>query len=161
MGDIGNWEFAAAAGAIVIGLAGLIVLGVVATLSSWRILERTLAAAREATSASAALRALISRMPDQQPTSARFRALDDEKSLMALRHEADALLEQQRRLGEAVQNLEAEARARGGDDIRIRELQASLRRLDAGITRLADAVAEMGGGARGEEHHERDLQDRQ
>lgn len=65
MDDTSNWEFAAAVAAISIGLGGLLIFTVVATLGSWRIAERVNRVAEEASQASLAVQDLARRVSDR------------------------------------------------------------------------------------------------
>ncbi len=139
MGDTTNWEFAAVVAAVVMGLAGLLVFTLIATVGSWRVFRIASESLRAAERASTAAEELARRLGDQMAAAAAPADLSE------LRRQADALVEQQARLQDATRRL-AEARSMVGEDARrqLEELEASVRRLEEHMGRVSAVIANLG-----------------
>ena len=147
MGDTTNWEFAAVVAAVTMGLGGLLLFTLFAIVSSWRVVDRASRAANEAAKASMAVqdlaRYLASResMHSMAPRADLTQAADE---LNALRQQADALIEQQTRLQDAVRNL-VEAGVLKNEDSRqhLADLEGAVRRLEENLSQVAVSVANL------------------
>ena len=137
MGDTTNWEFAAVVAAVVMGLSGLLLFSLIATIGSWRIFRLASLAARDASESSMATQELAREL------HARHAAESATPGLLELRKQAESLLGQQERLQDATRRL-VESRAIGGDG-RLAELEASMRRLEEQLNRIAENLANSGG----------------
>lgn len=148
MGDTANWEFAAAVAAVTIGLGGLLLFTLTTIISSWRVLAKAGNAADEAMKASTAMQDLaryLSWRETRPPAAAPSVDLSDAAGELAdLRHQADALIEQQSRLQEAVRNL-VEAGVLGSDQSgrQLQDLEEAVRRLEENLSQIAAAVANL------------------
>ena len=145
MADTANWEFAAAVAAVVMGLGGLLLFTLVATIGTWRVSSQASRAAAEASRASQAVqelsRYLSSRSARQLPI---IDLRDEADELSELRRQADLLIDQQARLQDAVRNLvESGALGATSSDRQLRELDGMIRRLEENLARVAAAVNQM------------------
>ncbi|HEX5480367.1 MAG TPA: hypothetical protein VFY79_11680 [Dehalococcoidia bacterium] len=138
MGDTTNWEFAAVVAAVVMGLSGLLLFSLIATIGSWRIFRLASLAARDASESSLATAELAHELRSRHASEAAT------PGLLELRKQAEGLLGQQERLHEATRKL-VESRAIGGDGGRLAELEASMRRLEEQLNRIAENIAHSGG----------------
>jgi hypothetical protein len=145
VGDTSNWEFAAVVAAVSIGLCGLLVFTLVSIFTDWRVLDRAAKAAQEATSASLLVQDLAREIATREAASAAAVTMVGEgPRLSELRAQADALVQQQALLQDAVRNLvEAGVLRSEGDSASLQELQASVRRLDEHMGQVAAALAAM------------------
>ena len=139
MGDTANWEFAAVVAAVTIGLGGLLLFALTTIIGTWRVFRLASAAAEESAKAAVAVQDLARHLTAHERPAM---SIDD---LAALRRQADDLLEQQMRMQDAVNDL-LETREAGGDDRarQIEELGESVRRLEANLSQVAAAVANLG-----------------
>jgi hypothetical protein len=143
VGDTTNWEFAAAVAGVVIGLGGLLLFTVIAAVGAWRVFADASRAARESELAALSVqdlsRVMASRSARQLPVLDLQEAASD---LAALRHEADALMEQQARLQDAVRDLveTGTLRTPGADQ----QLGMVMRRLEDNLARLAATIDALG-----------------
>lgn len=146
MGDTTNWEFAAAVAAVVMGLGGLLLFTLIGTIGMWRLFLHASHAEREAEKANLAMQdlaRLLSTRSGQQLPYVDLR--DAAGELSDLRQQADALIEQQGRLQNAVRHLvEAGVLGTEGTSREYQGLESAIRRLDDNMTRLAAAVTELG-----------------
>lgn len=140
MGDTSNWEFAAAVGAVTIGLGGLLLLTLVGAFGSWRLFDRTARLAGDSQRAHEALEELAeqlrARLREEPAPSSRV------EELAALRRQSEQLLEQQSRIEEALRALRPPA----GDAVRadeLREVETMLRRLEQTMNEMAAALANL------------------
>lgn len=147
MADTSNWEFAAVVAAVVMGLGGLLLFTLISVIGAWRIFGLADRAAKEAMAAVLGVqelaRDLVSRenVRNQSAVDLRKTASD----ITDLRGQADALIEQQSRLQDAVRNL-VEAGVLGGDESmkHLQDLEAAIRRLEDNMSQVAAAVANLG-----------------
>ena len=159
MDNTSNWEFAAAVAGVSIGLGGMLLFTLVAVIGSWRIYRLGGEAAAEARLATLAVQDLARQLVQLQfaasapaaaprPPAPEPDLAEEAGELAALRREAAALIEQQSRLQDAVRNLveagvlraDAAADAGGASPA----LEASVRRLEENLDRIAAAVAKLG-----------------
>jgi len=153
VGDTSNWEFAATVAAVTMGLAGLLVFTIGATVGSWRVFGRAGRAASEAAKAAIAVQdlarylsvreaMLLTQSTTPTPTPPPARAAD---GLADLRAQAQALMQQQARLRDALRNLVDADVLRSDDSAQqLRELEAAIRRLDDNVARVDDAISRLG-----------------
>lgn len=150
MGDSTNWEFAAAVAGVSIGLGGLLLFTLIGTFGSWRVFDHASRAAEEAAQASVAVQDLARQVSARDAMVGP--AIDISQSaghLSELRRQADALIEQQSRLQDAVRNLvEAGVLRSESPQGGLQELQASIHRLEDNLARVAAAVANIGASSR-------------
>lgn len=147
MGDTTNWEFAAAVAAVTMGLGGLLLFTMIGTIGSWRIFDRASRAANESAKASLAVQDLARYLASRETMHAVAPAVDLSQAageLTGLRQQADALIDEQTRLQEAVRNL-VEAGVLRGEDSRehLRELENAVKRLEENMSHIAAAVANL------------------
>lgn len=153
MGDTANWEFAAAVAAVVMGLGGLLLFTLIATIGSWRVFSQASRAASDAARASQSVqelaRYLSSRSAQQLPI---IDLREEADELADLRRQADLLIDQQARLQEAVRNLvESGALGATNSERQLRDLDGIIRRLEDNLARVAAAVNQIDSrGTRGE-----------
>ena len=143
MGETTNWEFAAAVAAVSMGLGGLLLFALIGTLGTWRVFDRASRAATEAAKSSMIVQDLARYLAAREATMAPAASLRDSvAALTDIRARADALVEQQARLQDAVRNL-VEAGVLGGEDSRQRaqDLDGAIKRLDEQLTRVSAVVA--------------------
>lgn len=149
---------AAAVAGTSIGLAFLLMVCVAAVLAVWRLHTRSMDAFEEAIRASLSLQELAQLVeraaapvaapqgaPVPADTGALAASLDESaRGLAQLRQQADDLLDRQARLQEAVRNL-IESRALEGAQAAetLRDLQAAVTRLEATVSQMATAVANL------------------
>jgi hypothetical protein len=148
VGDTTNWEFAAAVAAVTMGLGGLLLFTLIGTIGSWRIFDRASRAANESAKASLAVQDLARYLASRETMHAVAPAIDLSEAageLTNLRRQADALIDQQSRLQDAVRNL-VEAGVLRGEDSRqhLQELESAIKRLEENMGRIAAAVANLG-----------------
>ncbi len=160
MGDTTNWEFAAAVAAVAIGLGGLLIITIIGTIGSWRVYDRARSAAIEAEKASLLVQeaARLRLAPEARsapdartapeartlpvPASSEFDGAL--RSLSELRAQADALMEQQRRLHEAVRNLvEAGVLRAEGPGPDVTEIHIAIQRIEEHLSQIASAVVNL------------------
>jgi hypothetical protein len=143
VGDTSNWEFAAVVAAVSIGLCGLLVFTLVSIFTNWRVLDRAARAAQEATKASLLVQDIAREMAAREAASMAAAAMAQEgPRLSELRTKAESLVEQQTRLQEAVRNLVEAGVLRSEDNgAALKELEASVRRLDEHMRQIAAALA--------------------
>jgi hypothetical protein len=145
VGDTSNWEFAAVVAAVSIGLCGLLIFTLVSIFTNWRVLDRASRAAQEAAKASVMVQDLARDIAAREAaTSAAAVMVQEGPRLSDLRKQADALVEQQARLQDAVRNLVEAGVLRGeGHDAALRDLEGSVRKLDEHMGQIAAALAAM------------------
>jgi hypothetical protein len=142
LNDPSNWEFAAAVAAIGIGLGGLLLFSLIASLSVWRMFQESQRAADEAEKASRTVEELA-RQIAALATAPRAVEAASTRDMQDLRHQTDALREQQARLNEELRHL-MESGAHGDNRAQqLRELEVVVERLEANLSRIAAAVANM------------------
>jgi hypothetical protein len=145
VGDTSNWEFAAVVAAVSIGLCGLLVFTLVSIFTNWRVLDRAARAAQEATNASLLVQDVAREIAAREAATMAAAAMAQEGPRLAeLRTQAEGLVEQQARLQEAVRNLVEAGVLRTEDNgAALKELEASVRRLDEHLGQVAAALATM------------------
>ena len=147
VGDTTNWEFAAVVAAVTMGLGGLLLFTLFGIINSWRVFDRAGRAANEAAKASMAVQDLARYLASREtmhavaPRVDLTQAADD---MNALRQQADALIEQQTRLQDAVRNL-VEAGVLRNEDSRqhLADLEGAVRRLEENLSQVAVSVANL------------------
>lgn len=148
MGDTTNWEFAAAVAAVVMGLGGLLLFTMIGTFGSWRVFDRASRAANEAAKASLAVQDLARYLASRETMHAVAPAADLSQAageLTNLRQQADALIEQQTRLQDAIRNLVEAGVLRTEDSRRqLDDLEGAVKRLEENLSRVAAAVVNLG-----------------
>lgn len=147
MGDTANWEFAAAVAAVTIGLGGLLLFTLTTIISSWRVLSKAGNAADEAMKANIAMQDLARYLGWRSTAPAAVAGVDLSGAageLADLRRQADALMEQQARLQDAVRNL-VEAGVLGSEQSgrQLQDLEEAVRRLEENLSQIAAAVANL------------------
>jgi hypothetical protein len=143
VGDTTNWEFAAAVAAVSMGLGGLLLLALIGTVGSWRVFDRASRAAAEATKASLVVQDLARYLATRESMAAPAASVREAAGALAdIRSQADALIDQQTRLQDAVRNL-VEAGVLGSEDSsqRLQELEGGIKRLEEHLARVSAAVA--------------------
>lgn len=146
MGTASNWEFAAAIAAVCIGLGGLLLFTLIGTIGAWRLFDRTLRTASAAEKASVIVQDLSRQLAMREASQPAANDLTQAAAqLSGLRIQADALLQQQSLLQDAVRNLvEAgvlRSEGSGGD---LKDLEGAVKRLDEQLARIGTAVANLG-----------------
>lgn len=154
-----NLEFALAVAGASIGLAALLVFALVTIVNTWRTFSAASGAGREAQAALLTVQELARRLAERPPgaPAATLAGAGEEGAHLSaaeleavvsgfsdLRTQADDLIERQVRLQEAVRNL-VESRALGGaesSDV-LRELEATVKRLETTMGQMAAAVANL------------------
>ncbi len=148
MGDTTNWEFAAAVAAVAMGLGGLLLFTMIGTFGSWRVFDRASRAANEAAKASLAVQDLARYLASRETMHAVAPAADLAQAageLTSLRQQADALIEQQTRLQDAIRNLVEAGVLRTEDSRRqLDDLEGAVKRLEENLSRMAAAVVNLG-----------------
>jgi hypothetical protein len=144
LGDTTNWEFAAAVAAVCFGLGGLLLFTLIGTIGSWRMFSVSSRAANEAAKASLAIQDLARYLSTRETMRAATVNAGESEHFTELRRQADALVEQQARLQDAVRNLVEAGVLRSEDSGRqLSELEASVRRLEEHLSGVAAAVANL------------------
>lgn len=148
MGDTTNWEFAAAVAAVSIGLGGLLLFTIIGAIGSWRVFDRARLAALESAKASIAVQELARSVSARDVAAVAHVspvALEQEsRGFSELRRQADALIEQQGRLQEAVRNLVESGLLRADDSgAQLREIEGAIKRLEQHVSQIASAVANL------------------
>jgi hypothetical protein len=143
VGDTTNWEFAAAVAAVSMGLGGLLLFALIGTVGSWRVLDRATRAAADATSASMVVQDLARYLAARESMAAPAAAVREAAGALAdIRLQADALIDQQSRLQDAVRNLVEAGVLRTEDSSqRLHELEGGIKRLEEHLARVSAAVA--------------------
>lgn len=147
MGDTTNWEFAAAVAAVCIGLGGLLLFTLIGAIGAWRVFQHTMRAANEAEKATIAMQELARQLATRSAQQLPIVDLSDAAhELSDLRLQADSLIDQQGRLQDAVRHL-VEAGVLGSETTQqqFAELEGVMKRLEDNLTRVAAAVANLGG----------------
>jgi methyl-accepting chemotaxis protein len=135
------------------GLGGLLLFTLIATIGSWRVFSQASRAAADAARASQSVqelaRYLSSRSAQQLPI---IDLREEADELADLRRQADLLIDQQARLQEAVRNLvESGALGATNSERQLRDLDGIIRRLEDNLARVAAAVNQIDSrGTRGE-----------
>lgn len=143
MGDTTNWEFAAAVAAVSFGLGGVLLFTLIGTIGSWRVFSGSSRAANEAAKASLAVQDLARYLATRETMRSAASSADADH-FANLRRQADALVEQQSRLQDAVRNLVEAGVFRSEDAGRhLTELENSIKRLEEHLGRVAAAVANL------------------
>jgi HAMP domain-containing protein len=146
MDSSSNWEFAASIAAVSIGLSGLLLFTLLSVIGSWRVLERGTSASTEAAKTMIVIQDLARQLAMREVS--RSPSVDVSHTagqLSNLRLQADALLQQQKRLQDAVRNLvEAGVLRSEGSTTELRELEGAVKRLEENLARIAAAVAKLG-----------------
>jgi hypothetical protein len=141
-----NWEFAASIAAVSIGLSGLLLFTILSVIGSWRVLERGTSASTEAAKTMIIIQDLARQLAVREVS--RSPAVDVAQTatqLSGLRVQADALLQQQARLQDAVRNLvEAGVLRSEGSSAELKDLEGAVKRLEENLARIAAAVANLG-----------------
>ncbi len=140
MDNASNWEFAASIAAVCIGLAGLLLFTLIGTLGSWMVFTRASRAANEAEKASILVQDLSRQLAFREASQPMVDVAQAASQIAGLRTQADALLQQQTRLQDAVRNL-VEAGVLRSDNS---ELEGAMKRLEENIARIAAAVTTPG-----------------
>ncbi len=146
MGDTTNWEFAAAVAAVTMGLGGLLLFTLIGTIGSWRVFERARRASIEAEKASVMVQDLARQVSAREAAQGSTNELAQTSAhLETLRRHADALIEQQTRLQDAVRNL-VEAGVLRSEESQpdMKDVQSAVRRLEDQLSQIAAAVANLG-----------------
>ena len=148
MGDTTNWEFAAAVAAVSIGLGGLLLFTIIGAIGSWRVFDRARLAALESAKASIAVQELARSVSarDDAATAPHVasRAGAGVPRLLGSPTPANALIEQQGRLQEAVRNLVESGLLRADDSgAQLREIEGAIKRLEQHVSQIASAVANL------------------
>lgn len=146
MDSSSNWEFAASIAAVSIGLSGLLLFTLLSVIGSWRVLERGTSASTEAAKTMIVIQDLARQLAMREVS--RSPAVDVSHTagqLSELRLQADALLQQQTRLQDAVRNLvEAGVLRSEGSSAELKDLEGAVKRLEENLARIAAAVANLG-----------------
>lgn len=146
MDSSSNWEFAASIAAVSIGLSGLLLFTLLSVIGSWRVLERGTSASTEAAKTMIVIQDLARQLAMREVS--RSPSVDVSHTagqLSELRLQADALLQQQKRLQEAVRNLvEAGVLRSEGSSAELKDLEGAVKRLEENLARIAAAVANLG-----------------
>lgn len=135
-----TFEFAAAVAGVSIGLAAILILSVLAVIGSWRLFrhagEASLASARAAMGIEELARRLAGQPGPAAPT--------DGNQLAELRQQAEALMDEQRRLQEMTRNLLDTAAVEGGPaPIALDDLESAVSRLDTTVGQMAASLANL------------------
>jgi hypothetical protein len=140
VGDTSNWEFAAVVASVVMGLGGLLLFTLSATIGSWITFARTSRAASETTKASIAMQDLARQiaMRESMPPPA-VDLTPAMSQIDAVRAQADDHMKQQARLQEAMQQITD----RTADTPDVQELQATVKRLEDDLAQMAATVANL------------------
>lgn len=140
MGDTSNWEFAAVVASVVMGLGGLLLFTLSATIGSWVTFARTSRAANETTKASIAMQDLarqVAMRESMPPPAVDFTPIMAQ--IEALRAQADVLTKQQVRLQEQMQRIDVQ----DADTPDVHELRATVKRLEENLAQMAATVANL------------------
>lgn len=144
MGDTGNWEFAAVVAAVSIGLLGLVIFTITSIVNSWVIFIRSARASKDASEASLVVQDLARELSVREAATTTAAGLTEEtKRLSDLRKQAEALVDQQARLQEAARSLLEAGVMQSDVALDIKQLEASIKRLDDHMGQLAAAIAAM------------------
>lgn len=144
VGDTGNWEFAAVVAAVSIGLLGLVIFTVTSIVNSWFIFLRSARAAKDASEASLVVQDLARELSVREAATQTAAGLTEEtQRLSELRKQTEALVEQQTRLQEAAKSLLEAGVMQADVSLDIKQLEASIQRLDDHMGQLAAAIAAM------------------
>ncbi len=139
MGDIGNWEFAAAVAAVTLGLGGLLLFTAIATVGAWRIFGAASDAAAEAARTTEA----VQELGRQLALEALRKDQDDAPEVTELRRRVDLLMEQQARLQETLRGVADAAPGHAAGEQHVRDLETAVRRLEEMVSEIAIAVADL------------------
>jgi hypothetical protein len=145
MDNASNWEFAASIAAVCIGLGGLLLFTLVGTVGSWLVLSRASRAANEAAKATIVVQDLARQLAFREASQPVVDVSQAASQLAGLRVQADALLQQQKRLQDAVRNLvEAGVLQSQGGHGDLSDLQGAVKRLEENLGRISASVANLG-----------------
>lgn len=138
----GNEAFeVAAAVAAVFGLGALLALAVLAIVGAWKLFRRASDASLASTRAALSIEELARRLasqPASTPTDA------DSSQFAELRQQAEAMIEQQRRLQEMANNLfDTEALEGGPGHGALDDLETTVSRLDTTVGEMAATLANL------------------
>ena len=131
-----TFQFAAAIAGVSIGLTALVLLALVSVIGVWRLFRH---ASDVSTSASRAMVAIedLGRRLAAGPFAG-------ESQFVELRHQADALLEQQRRLQEMAQALFEAPAAEGSPSLaELEDMRTAVARLDTNVGQMATSLANL------------------
>lgn len=131
-----TFEFAAAVAGVSIGLVGLLLLAFVSVVGVWRLFRHTSDVSTNAGRALLAIEELGRRL-----AAGPFAG---ESHFTELRQQADALLDQQRRLQEMAQALFETPGVEGGPSLsELEDVQTAVGRLDANVGQMAASLANL------------------
>jgi hypothetical protein len=137
--DVSNWEFAAAVAAICIGLGGLLLFTIVGTIGAWRMFAQASRTSQRAEEALAAMQTMTRQAPPA-PESATVGLAPVASRIAELREQVEALLNEQARLREMIENIATAPAVDPEEAKHARQLLDSIKqRIDADEARVSDA----------------------
>ena len=135
-----TFEFAAAVAGVSIGLGAVLILSVLGVIGTWRLFHH----ARDASVASTRAALGIEELARQLAGQARAAAPMETHQFADLRQQAEALLEQERRLQEMARTLlDTTAVAGGPAPAALEDLAVAVSRLDATVGEMAASLANL------------------
>ncbi len=135
-----TFEFAAAIAGVSIGLAGVLLLSVLAVVGTWRLFRHTSDMSLAATRAAVTVEDLARRLAGQQVSSMPV----DLTPVAELSQRAEVLIDQQRELQETARHLLDTAMVEGAPaTVGLGELEAAVGRLDTTVGQMAASLANL------------------
>ena len=135
-----TFEFAAAIAGVSIGLAAVLILAVMSFITTLRLFRQSSDASQASTQAAIRIEELVRRLAEQGGGAAQH---TDDDQFVQLRQQAEALMEQQRRLQETVGNLLDTEALEGGQASGVDDLEMAISRLDNTVGQMAASLANL------------------
>ena len=136
-----TFEFAAAIAGVSIGLAGALILAVLAVIGTWRLFRHASDASQATMRAVQGIEELARRLAASSGTAA---AATEADRFAELRRQAQELMEQQQRMQEMARNLlETTALEGRGAPDGLDDLEAVIGRLDTTVGQMATSLANL------------------
>ncbi len=136
-----TFELAAAIAGVCIGLAAILILSLLAVIGTWRLFRHASDASLTSTRAAVAVEEMARSVLGQ---AAPALASAERTQLAELRHQAEALVEQQGHLQEMARNLLDTAALEGPQaPIGVEELESAVTRLEATVGQMAASLANL------------------
>ena len=133
------FELSAAIAGVCIGLAALMIFSLVAIIGAWQVFRRAGASSEAATRTALGVEELARDLVAQMAAQPRA----DAAQMGELRREAEALLEQERRLYERARELVESNALEGPSAAALSDLELAIGRLDATVGQMAASLANL------------------
>jgi hypothetical protein len=138
------FEFAAAIAGVAVGLTSITILAVVGVVGVWQLFRRANEASAATTRAALGAEELARHVATQLMAQAQPRGTSNGGQFADLRHQAEALLEQQRELHELTRSLVDTAATEGGAaSADLTDVEMAINRLDSTVGQMAASLANL------------------